>query len=158
MLFKRSVVIGLVAAVSVGSMVLAASHSNADAEAAVKARKAHMSLYSFNLGLLGKMAKGEMDFDAGAAQAAADNLVILSQINQARYWVPDSDNMSLENTRLLPALFDNIDDARAKGQALVEASTAMSAAAGSLEGVQTSIGAIGGACGACHKAYRAPDS
>jgi cytochrome c556 len=157
MIFKTGTVLGLVAAIGLGGMALAASHGG-DTDPAVKARQAHMDLYSFNLGILGKMAKGEMEFDAAASQAAADNLVTLSQINQASYWVPDTDNMSTNNTRLLPALFDNIDDARAKGQALVEASTAMAAAAGTLEGVQASIGAVGGACGACHKAYRAPES
>jgi cytochrome c556 len=42
--------------------------------------------------------------------------------------------------------------------ALTEAANAMVEAAGTLDGVRSSLGAVGGACGACHKAYRAPSS
>ena len=38
--------------------------------AAVKARQSAMTLYSFNLGLLGGMAKGDIEYDADAASAA----------------------------------------------------------------------------------------
>ncbi len=159
MIFKRSTIIGMIAAVSVGGMVMAASHGNGDAEAAVKARKAQMQLFSFNLGLLGKMAKGEVEYDAASAQHAADNLVALSSmIDTTSYWVEGSDNMSVEDTRLLPAAFDMADDFLAKEKAVGDASAAMAAAAGTLDGVRASIGDVGGACGACHKAYRAPES
>ena len=35
---------------------------------------------------------------------------------------------------------------------------AMQAAAGTLEGVQAAMPALGGACGSCHEAFRAPAS
>jgi len=155
MTFNRNLILGAVAAVMAGSVAFAASHGE---NPAVKARKAHMQLYAHNLGILGGMAKGTAEFNADAAQAAANNLASLSTLNQMSYWAADTSSMDLENTRTLPALWDNIPDAMAKGQALAEAASAMQAAAGSLEGVQASIGAVGGACGACHKAYRQPDS
>ena len=49
---------------------------------AVAARHAHMDLYAFNLGTPGGMAQSAIPFDAAAAQAAADNLVYLTSINQ----------------------------------------------------------------------------
>ena len=47
-------------------------------EAAIKARKAQMQLYAFNLGLLGDMAKGAVAYDASAAAAAAQASVMLA--------------------------------------------------------------------------------
>ena len=88
--------------------VLAASHANPAAEAAVKARKAHMQLYAHNLGILGAMAKGEVDFDAEAAQSAAGNLVMLAGINEASYWVEGSDSMSMIKAALPVRRGENI--------------------------------------------------
>ena len=57
---------------AVSTMALAASHE-AELPAPVKARQAHMNLYAFNIGVLGGMAKGEIDYDADvAAEDTAD--------------------------------------------------------------------------------------
>ena len=57
-----------------------------DANPAIAARKAHMDLYAFNLGLVGGMARGNIEYDADAASAAAANIAALSKIDQSRYW------------------------------------------------------------------------
>lgn len=158
MALNRNVILGLAAATITATTVFAASHDSGPAENAIKARKAHMQLYAHNLGTLGAMAKGGMEYDAAAAQGAADNLVALATMNQMSYWVPDSSSMDSDNSRALPELWDKIPDAMAKGEALAAAAMAMQAAAGSLEGVQGAMGPLGGACGGCHKAYRQPDS
>lgn len=125
-------------------------------DAAVKARKAHMQLYAFNLGQLGGMAKGEIDYDAAAAGAAAANLADLAAMNQARYWPEGSDNFAMgEETRTLPALWDNIDDVRKISGDLEEATTALASAAGQdLDSLRAALGDVGKACGACHEDYR----
>jgi cytochrome c556 len=124
--------------------------------AAVAARHAHMDLYAFNLGTLGGMAQGAIPYDAAAAQAAADNIVGLTGLNQMAYWLPGTEAGAVEGSRTKAELWANIDDAIAKGMALGEAAVAMQAAAGtSLEALQGAMGALGGACGACHQAYRA---
>jgi cytochrome c556 len=120
--------------------------------AAVKARQSHMQLYAFNLGQLGAMAQGAVAFDAGAAQAAADNLVALTSLNQMAYWLPGTEAGAVEGSRAKPELWSNFDMAIVG--AMGEAALAMQAAAGTLEGVQGAMGALGGACGACHEAYR----
>ena len=77
------------------------------------------------------------------------------------YWPPGTSTAELgDETKALPAGWESasMDDVMAKGGALAEAAMAMQAAAGSLEGVQASIGAVGGACGGCHKVYRQSDS
>lgn len=139
------------------SVAIAASHNTPEA-AAANARKAHMDLYSHNLGILGAMAKGSVDYDMDAATGAADNLAALAVMDQSSYWLPNSSNADMENTRALPAIWENGADVGAKATALVEATMAMKEAAGSLDGVRASIGDVGKACGACHKAYRAPDN
>ena len=157
MRFSRILVTGVVSAALATTMVFADSHNTPEAMA-VKARQAHMSLYAFNLGQLGGMAKGAIEFDAGMAQAAADNLAALATMNQMSYWLPGTSTDDREGTDALPAIWQPGSDVGAKGKALAEAALAMQAAAGSLDGIRASIGAVGGACGACHKAYRKPKS
>ena len=138
--------------------VLAASHVG-PFDGAIKARKAHMRLNSHNIGILGAMAKGDMDYDAEVAVGAAANLVALSLLSKAGYWPAGSDSEATEGTRALPVIWDNLDDLDAKFAALADAATAMeSAAAVGLAELQAAMGAVGGACGACHKAYRKPRS
>ncbi len=156
MLMKKGVILGVAGAVVAGTIAIAGGHGG---NPAVKARKAHMQLYAHNLGILGGMAKGEADYDAGQAQAAADNLAMLATMKQMSYWPSGTSTDELgDETRALPAAWDpsNWDDLMAKSAAMTDAAAAMQAAAGSLEGVQASIGAVGGACGACHKVYRQP--
>ncbi len=138
-------------------VVLAASHGGGPFDAAIKARQAHMQLYAYNLGILGGMAKGAREYDAGLATAAAANLAALSGLNQAGYWPPGSDSFDNDNTAALPALWDNLEDAGRKGAALAEAVSALQEAAGNgLQALQGAIGPVGQACAACHKAYRKP--
>ena len=129
-----------------------------DANPAVTARQSMMQLNAFNLGILGAMAKGEVEYDAEAAQAAADNLVTLTSLNAAPMWAPGTDDMSVEGTRALATMWDNVPDVMAKSTALAEAAQGMAGAAGTdLASLQAAMGPLGGACGDCHKAYRAPE-
>lgn len=139
-----------------GSLALADTHGAGPFDAAIKARKAQMQLYAFNLGTLGAMAKGEIDYDAGKASAAAENLAALSGLNLAAAWPQGSDNTAAEGTRALPAIWENFPDVAAKSQALNQAATELAAAAGmDLDSLRGAIGPVGQACGACHKQYRA---
>jgi cytochrome c556 len=130
-----------------------------DANPAIAARQAHMGLYMFNLGLLGGMARGNVEYDAEAASAAAANLAALSKLDQSRYWPEGTSSLDSSDSRALPELWDNIPDAIAKGQALAAAADAFAAqAGGGLEALQAGLGPVGQACSACHEAYRQPDS
>lgn len=156
MRFTRILATGITVAALAGTVAFAAAHNTPEAQA-IKARQSHMQLYSFNLGVLGAMAKGTVEFDAGAAQAAADNLAALSGLNQMAYWIPGTSTTDSENTKALPALWEEGSSAVQKGKDLNTAAMAMAENAGSLDGVRANIGGIGGACGACHKLYRQPD-
>lgn len=158
MLLKRSVLVATAAVIAAGTVVLADSHGG---NPAVEARQSHMQLYGHNLGVLGGMARGNIDFNAEAAQAAADNLAALATLNQMSYWPPGTSTDELgEETRALPVIWDSesMEDIIANATALVEATSAMQAAAGTLEGVQATIGAIGETCSACHRAFRQPNN
>lgn len=129
-----------------------------EADAAIKARKSQMTLYAFNLAPLGEMAKGTLAYDADVASKAATNLAALAKLDQSRLWREGTDQMSAENTRALPDIWDNMDDVMAKSLAMTGAADAMQLAAGTdLASLQAAMGALGGACGACHKLYRAPE-
>lgn len=126
---------------------------------AVEARQSLMHLYAFNLGTLGAMAKGEMEYDAEAAQAAAGNLAKLASVNQMAMWPEGTDNASIEGTAALPAIWEDGSDIGDKVQALEDATAALADTAGDgVEAIQAGMGAVGGACGACHKAYRASNN
>jgi len=127
-------------------------------QTAVKARQSQMFLFQFNLMTLGGMAQGNIPYDAAAASAAANNLLALSSVDQSGYWLPGTAMGEVEGTRAKPELFQNMDDMVAKVGALHEAATAMAGAAGTdLAALQGAMQALGGACGACHQAYRAQD-
>lgn len=124
---------------------------------AVKARQAQMQLYAYNISQLGAMAKMKIPYDAEAASKAASNLAALTSLDQSTLWPSGSDTPSYEGTRALPALWANYDDVIVKSTALNDAVAAMNIAAGTdLASLQEAMNALGGACGACHKAYRQP--
>lgn len=151
---------GVLAAAVFATTAIGDGHADKALAAAVKARKAQMSLYAFNLGLLGGMAKGEIEYDADAATAAASNLASLSQLDQSRLWPMGSDNVSLgkDVTEALPAIWESGSTAGEKGMALATAAVALeSAAGGGLDSLRGAMGAVGKSCGGCHESYRQKD-
>ena len=138
--------------------VWAGGHSSPEAQA-VNARKAHMQLYAFNLGILGGMARGNAEYDAEAASAAAANMAALTSMAQAAYWPMGTDNESMEGTKALPNLWTDFAGAAKIGGDLAAASAALAETAGDgLEALQAGMGPVGGACGACHRTYRQSDN
>ncbi|MCV2881038.1 c-type cytochrome [Actibacterium sp. XHP0104] len=156
-LVSKVILAATAAAITAGG-AWAAGHENTVVQNAIKARKAQMTLYAANLGILGAMAKGEVAYDAEAAATAARDLDALNSLNAGSYFVPGSDNMSADNTRTLPKLWDNFPDVMEKAKANSDAIDALNAAAGTdLAALQAAIGPVGKACTACHEAYRAPE-
>ena len=147
----------IVAAGLMSVALIGAAIAHESQNPAVKARTSIMQLYAFNIGTLGGMAKGEMEYDAETATRAANNLVVLTQIDQSAMWPAGTDNVADPSTRALPAIWENFPDVGAKGQAMVDAAAVMQAAAGQdVEALKGAMKGLGDACSACHKAYRAP--
>ncbi len=135
------------------TMALAGGHGGAPPQ--VKARQGHMQLVAFNLGILGNMAKGETPYDAAAAQTAANNLVAVTSLDQSAYWAPGTDSGSIEGTRALPAIWENVSDVQRISQELVAAAGELASVAGDgQEAVGGALRAVGATCSECHKAYR----
>ncbi len=145
-------------ALGLAAVATVASAQGLEPQRAHELRNGHMQLFGLNLGVLGAMAKGEQEYDAGTAGAAADNIAALASIDQRFYWVEGSSSDDLEDSRALPALWENMEDAQSKNTALQEAALAMQGAAGTdLASLQAAMGPLGKACGSCHEDYRKPE-
>jgi len=141
-----------------GVATLAVAQSKGPYDAAIKGRQAMFQTYSFNLGILGAMAKGKMDYDADLASQSAANLQAAANFGQAAMWPAGSDNATAGNAknRALPALWENSDDVAEKWTALRSASEAMAnSAGGGLDALKAAMGDVGGSCKGCHDDYRA---
>lgn len=97
---------------------------------------------------LGDFAGGKAAFDAAAAEAAKATLVAGSADIHVKFEKAGVDPASESK----PEIWTNWDDFVKKANDLNAAATALDAS--TLEGVQAGMGAIGGACKACHTAYR----
>ncbi len=149
---KKITLIATSAVLTLSSLALA--HAEDDMHPSVVARHAHMQLLAHNIGTLGGMAQGKIDYDAGAAQAAADSLAAVAGLSQQNYW-PEG---TAEGTKALPAIWENMDDFAAKNDGLIAAAQAMAGVAGTdLASLQGAMGDLGGACSACHREYRQRD-
>ena len=150
---KSTLLAGLLCAVIAAPAVQAQ-----DANGAIKARKAAMQLYSHYMGKVGAMAKGATDYDAEAAQTAANNLQAAANLDQSAMWPQGSDNGAMgDKTRALPAIWTTFPAISERGEEFSAAVATLVADAGKgLPALQAAVGQVGAACGACHKAYRAP--
>lgn len=146
-----------VPALALAALVAAGPVAAQSVSDTIAARQGQFKLLALHVGPLVAMAQGNMEYDAAVAQAAADNLVRIAGLDQGLLWPAGSDNAAAEGTRALPAIWDDLDDFTAKLVALREASANMQAAAGQdLDALRGALGPVGGACSACHEAYRAP--
>lgn len=159
MSFSKKFVLTMAVCATAATTAFAASHSGSavDPEAALKARKAHMQLYAHNLGILGGMARGNIEFEAALAQTAADNLASLAVMSQDTYWVPGTAAGEIEGSKALPAIWEDEAGFDEDMAALEQAAMDLQDNAGSLDGVRGALRAVGGACGACHEDYRQSD-
>lgn len=153
---RKLLITGLaMAAISFGAVASADGHISAEQiEGAVKARKAHMQLYSYHLGTLGGMAQDKIPFDAATAQAAADSIAALASLDQSGYWLPGSDSDSIEGTRALPAIWADGSKIGEEAMAFSTAAMALPTSVGDLDALKAAVGQVGGACGSCHRAFR----
>jgi cytochrome c556 len=125
-------------------------------EKIVEARQGYFSLLGANMGVFAGMAKGQVDYDAEAAQNAADNIVLLSSYNAGHLFMPGTSSLDLDNTRALPDIWDDMPGVQAKFSDFNKAALAMQEVAGNGKAEMAgALGALGGTCKACHDDYRA---
>ncbi len=143
--------------IAVAALPAAAQEMSA-AERAHQLRQSHMTLYSANLGPLVGMARGEVEYDAETAALHASNIASYASVDLSPLWVEGSSSEDLEDSRALPAIWDNLEDVAAYQQSLLEA--AQAAADAAPEGQEAFVAAfreVGQTCGGCHEDYRQSD-
>ncbi len=128
-------------------------------EDAVKARRSYFQVVKFNAGPLFGMMKDKVPYDAKRAQMLADNLKLISQMKNGAMWPKGSDKVSLPGkTRALAAIWAADSDIGDKAGAFKKAIADLADAAGKgKDELVVKVKALGGACSACHKKYRAKE-
>jgi cytochrome c556 len=132
------------------TLAAGAAYAAGDAtDPAAKAREDVMKAIGGAMGTLGGMAKGEVAYDAAAAEAAKAALVAAATGVPAAYETQGGEDPTSEAK---PEIWANWDDFVKKADALTAAATA--ADVSSAEAIGASLGAIGGTCKDCHTTYR----
>ncbi|MEM7644999.1 MAG: cytochrome c [Pseudomonadota bacterium] len=140
---------------AIAGTAFAAGHADVPAE--IKARQGLMNILALNLGTVGNMARGNTDYDAEAAQIAADSLVAVTAIPQSPFWTPGTSTADTDQTRALPAIWEDNAGFGEKFMAFAEAASGLQAVAGDgLEPLQGAVQTLGRTCGGCHDDYRQP--
>ena len=114
----------------------------------VIARKDLMKTIGGTAKTLGGMASGEVAHDAAAAEAAKQAMIAAAAEIEAKF----TNNAADPASEAKPEVWTNWNDFLAKGKALGDAAGALDVA--SAESIGAGMGAIGGACKACHTDYR----
>jgi len=107
---------------------------------------------------MGRMAKGEVPYDAPAATKAAANVAAIASVLAMAQFPAGSEYEKSADSFALPDIWAKPDDFLAKITDLNAAAVAMQGAAGDAETLKTAMAGLGAACSACHKAYRQPES
>ncbi len=142
-LISKTLVIGLVL---MGGMALAEDKAK---DPTVIAWKELMGKNGAAAKILSEMAEGKMAFDQAIAQGAKDALIADAKATPAAFETQASDPVSAAK----PEIWTNWDDFVAKSGALATAAEALDVS--SAASIGAGMAAVGGACGACHKAYKA---
>ena len=141
-LTAKTLVLGLIL---VGGIAYGATATDPDA----KARQMLMDSNGAAMKTLGEMAGGKVPFDATAAAAAKASLVADSADIPVKFKNQSTDPAS----KAKPDIWTSWDDFTAKAADLGKASAALDTT--SLDTMKAGMDAIGGACKACHTAYKA---
>ena len=123
-------------------------------EMQIAARQGIMAYRALQLGTLGAMAKGEVDYDAAAAQKAADNLMASVTLDGSMLWPQGSDNEANPKSEALPGIWEDFADFTAKASALEARADTLASGLETPDDLNAGLGQLGEACTACHKAYR----
>lgn len=137
----KTLILGLI---MIGGMALSQAKAT---DPDVHARQVLMDTNGGAMKTLGDMAKGDVAFDATAAAAAKAQLITDAGNIPAAF----EKNATDPETQAKPEIWANMDDFKAHAAALGKAATALDTT--SLDTLKAGLGDVGGACGACHKAY-----
>ena len=125
---------------------------------AVEMRHGLMLQMATDLGKVGAMAKGEVAYDAAIANRSAANIAAVASVLSMDQFPEGSAYEAAADSYALPAVWATPDDFLTKIADLNTVAAAFQvAAATDVDSLKAGMGALGGACSACHKAYRQPE-
>jgi cytochrome c556 len=123
-------------------------------EDAIKYRQSAMTVMGNHFGRVAAMAQGRVPFDA---KVAAENTAIVGMMSMLPFagFVPGSDK-GMPN-RAKPEVWSDGAKFKAAAEKMQAEVAKLDAAAksGNLDAVKAAVGAVGGACKACHDDFRA---
>ncbi len=154
----KSIMAIAIAIVISGTAFITTAAAEGPHDAAIKGRQAMFQTYSFNVGILGDMAKGKIEYDAALAAELAANLNAAANFGQSAMWPAGSDSETEGNlkNRALPVIWSTFPAIVEKADALKSASAVLAEQAGQgLDALQGAMGDVGASCKACHDDYRA---
>ena len=105
-----------------------------------------------SMGALGAIAKGEAAYDAAVVQTSLETISTSAKAFPDQF--PAGTETGMESDAA-PAIWENMDDFRAKSDKLgAEADTLLAAMPADQAGVGAAMRTLGGTCGDCHQTYR----
>ena len=147
---KKSV-IAAIAAVAASAFYLSPVQAQfAKVEDAVKYRQSTMFLMNTHMGRLGAMARGNVPFDAAAAQSSARLIESLSHIA----WEAYTPNSITDRSRSKPEIWQDPAKFKKAIESAVAETQKLPAAVATLDGLKAQVGAVGRNCKACHDDFR----
>lgn len=142
----------LLAGLAVSLPVLAADSPQ---ESAIEARQGVMHIRAFNLGQLVAMVRKEAEYDADAAQAAAQNLKLLNQLDMHGAWMPGTSADDYIESRAKADIW--ADGSKFTDYAAQEAEAAdklAEVAGDGLDALAPAVPDLAQSCKRCHDDYR----
>ncbi len=149
--------IGIVAGCSAALLgTLAAGQDQKTLERAVQARQGIMNVHVFEAGPLFAMAKGDMPYDAAAAETHAQALNSLTDYDETRLFIEGTSNADMPGkTWALPAIWEQPEKFHEAFENLHSTSAKLAEEAGKgKEQLTAAVAALGKACGNCHETFR----
>ncbi|MCP1659987.1 c-type cytochrome [Neisseria perflava] len=118
----------------------------------VNERERLMKLFKENFGVMGKMVKGDVDFNAAAFQTAAG---ILNE-NADKPWAHYTEESATLESEAKPEVWTKAAEFKKEADHFVIAVAALNTAAkeGTLEAVKAPFGEVGQSCKSCHSTFR----
>ncbi|MEO1198738.1 MAG: cytochrome c [Pseudomonadota bacterium] len=146
----RLAILGLAAAVSLGSVAIASAIDDP-----IEARQAIMKDTGAGIGTLVGMVRGEVEFNAVAAKMAL-HAIHSSSIGFPQFFPEGSETGG--DTEAAPAIWEDKADFMAKAADMTTVTAAaIESPPESIDDVRTVLGAVGDTCQACHEVYRIED-
>lgn len=121
-------------------------------EDAIKYRQSALFIVGQNFGPLAAMVQGKMPYDRDAAIRHAEIAAYVMKLPWNSFG-PGTDKGG--NTKAKPGIWENLEDFKAKRDAMLAEIQKLPAAAGDPDSLKAQVGATGKACKACHDEYRA---